>query len=80
MQPWNVRSKVNCPFCGKEMELMSGTWFYEHDLGLVSLDCEDCHLEIKEYSRHHGYESGEAGSYWILVHALLKRVGGKTND
>lgn len=76
MQPWNVRSGVNCPFCGKEMGMMSGTFYYEHNLGLVQLECEDCYLEIKEYCHHHGYENGEAGSYWPLVNALLKRVGG----
>ena len=80
MQPWNVKSGVKCPICGKELELMSGSFYYEFNVGLVHLECEDCHLEIKEYSHHHGYKNGEAGSYWPLVKALLKRVGGKTND
>lgn len=77
MNDWDVNSGVKCPICGKELRMMSGSFYYECNLGLIYLECEDCNLEIKEYSHHHGYESGEAGSYWPLVKALLKRVGGK---
>lgn len=80
MRPWNVKSGIKCPICGKELELMSGSFYYEFNLGLVNLECEDCHLEIKEYSHHHGYKDGQANSYWPIVHALIDRVKKRRKD
>ena len=76
MQPWNVRSGVNCPFCGKEMEMMSGTWYYEHNVPLVRIQCYTCDLTVYEHGSLHGIREVKANTYWPLVHALLKKVGG----
>ncbi|MBO7734023.1 MAG: hypothetical protein J6S67_15780 [Methanobrevibacter sp.] len=80
MMEWNVKSGVNCPICGKELELMSGTWYYKHNLSVVTVECYNCDLVVYEYGSTHGFKGGDANSYWPLVNALLKRVGGKSND
>lgn len=69
-----VKSGYKCPLCGQEMELMSGSFYYEGNLGVVSMECHDCGLSISEYGHHHGLKSGEANSYWKLVHTLEGRL------
>lgn len=69
-----VRSFIPCPICGKEMELMSGSFYYEYDLGSVTLECEDCHLVISEYAWRHNMKRGEANSYGKLVNILKRRI------
>lgn len=78
METWYVKSDVNCPLCGEKMKLMSGSVYYNHDLGLVNLYCDDCNLDIREYGHHHGFGDGEANSYWPLTKTLLNRVKGGT--
>lgn len=69
-----VRGFIPCPICGKEMELMAGSFYYEYDLGSVTLECEDCHLVISEYAWRHGMKRGEANSYGKLVNILKGRM------
>ena len=69
-----VKSGYKCPLCGQEMELVSGSFYYEGNLGVVDVTCEKCGLHISEYGHHHGLKSGEANSYWKLVHALERRL------
>lgn len=69
-----VRSFVKCPLCGEEMRLMDGGFYYEGNIGLVWLDCWECHLRISEYGFLHGMEDGEAHSYGKLVKILTDRV------
>ena len=71
-----VKSGVKCPLCGKEMQLMSGSFYYDNDLRCVCIECRDCGLSIFEYGRLHGFEEGEAQSYHKLVNALVSRVKG----
>lgn len=70
----DVRSFIPCPVCGKEMRLMAGSFYYEYELGSVTLECEDCHLVISEYAHRHGMERGEANSYGKLVNILKRRI------
>lgn len=74
MFDWNVKAEVNCPLCGKEMEMTSGTRYYENDFGCISVECNDCHLEVYEFGHRHGFEAGQANSYWPLVKALRRRL------
>lgn len=69
-----VKSGYKCPLCGKEMRLLSGSFYYDGNLGIVDMTCSDCGLSISEYGHHHGLKSGEANSYWKLVHALEGRL------
>lgn len=81
MLPWNTRAKINCPICGKEMEMMSGSHYYENDLGCVTVECPRCNLVVYEYGFRNGFEDGDANSYWPLMHVLMDRVKGrKKND
>lgn len=82
METWWVKSDVSCPLCGEKMRLMSGSAYYNHDLGVVELSCRECNLEIHEYGLGYGFEDGQANTYWKLAHALMERVkkGGKRND
>lgn len=79
METWDVQSEARCPLCGEKMRLMSGSAYYKYNLGVVELSCRECSLEIREYGYRHGFEDGQANSYWPLVHALMERVekGGK---
>ena len=79
MLPWNTRANIDCPICGREMEMMSGSQYYEHDLGCVTVECNKCHLTVYEYGRHHGFKAGEANSYWPLMKTLLNRVKERKN-
>lgn len=71
-----VKSGVKCPLCGKEMVMLSGSFYYESDLRCVSVECHDCGLYVYEYGRLHGFEEGEPQSYHKLVDALVSRVKG----
>lgn len=74
MATMKVRSFIPCPICGREMVQMGGGWYYECNVGLVSIECEDCDLEIKEYGFHHGFKDGEARSYHKLMDSLKARI------
>lgn len=79
MLPWNTRAKIDCPFCGKEMEMMSGSYYYENNIGCVSVECHRCNMVVHEYAFHHGFKEGEANSYWPLMKTLLNRVKERKN-
>lgn len=74
MTTLDVRSFIPCPICGKEMRLLSGSFYYGYDLGVVTLECGDCCLVISEYAHHHDMERGEANSYGKLVNILKRRI------
>lgn len=69
-----VRSFIPCPICGKEMRQTGGGWYYEHDAGLVELECRKCNLQIREFGFEHGFEDGEAHSYGKLMNVLKERI------
>jgi len=69
-----VKSGFMCPYCGKEMMMTDGSTFYEFELGAVTVQCDDCHLDIWEFGHRHGLKAGEAGSYHKLVNALRRRL------
>ena len=74
MTTMTVRSFIPCPICGKEMVQMAGSWYYECEAGVVSLECDDCNLDIREYGFMHGLKDGEAQSYHKLMNILKERV------
>lgn len=74
MTTLTVKSGYLCPLCGQEMRMLSGSFYYEGELGIVDVACDRCNLTIAEYGNHHGLKSGEANSYWKLVHALEGRL------
>lgn len=74
MMNLDVKSGLACPMCGNEMRITSGTFYYENELGLISLECNDCDLGIDEYCFHHRLKNGDTGSYWKLYHALIGRA------
>lgn len=69
-----VKSGFMCPYCGKEMMMTDGPTFYESELGAITVECHDCHLEIWEFSHRHGLKEGEAHSYHKLVNAIRRRL------
>ena len=71
-----VRSGFLCPMCGKEMRIMSGSWYYENDLGIVQIECPDCNITVNEYAFMNGFKNGEAHSYGKLVEILKGRCRG----
>lgn len=71
---WYVNTDVECPVCGEKLKLTSGAVYYNYDLGTIELYCRDCDLCINEYGFKHGYEKGQANSYWPMVHALIDKV------
>lgn len=74
MTTMDVRSFIPCPICGSEMRQTSGSWYYECESGLVSIECGKCNLEIKEYGFMHGLKDGEAQSYHKLINILKERI------
>lgn len=74
MTTMTVRSFIPCPICGKEMVQMAGSWYYECEAGVVSLECDDCNLDIREYGFMHGLKDGEAQSYNKLMTILKERI------
>lgn len=74
MTTMTVRSFIPCPICGKEMVQMAGSWYYECEAGVVSLECDDCNLDIREYGFMHGLKDGEAHSYHKLMNILKRRI------
>ena len=69
-----VRSFVPCPLCGKEMRLTSGLFYYTNELGVISMECSECNLQISEYGFIHGLKDAEANSYGKLVEILKRRI------
>lgn len=79
MFEWYVNTDVQCPVCGKRMKLTSGTVYYQYSLGTIELECTDCDLCVTEFGFKHGFEKGQAYSYWPMVHALTDRVKRRKN-
>lgn len=69
-----VKSGIMCPYCGKEMRMTDGGTYYKFEFGAITIECDDCHLEIWEFGHRHGLKVGEANSYHKLVNAIRRRL------
>lgn len=70
----DVKTGIMCPYCGKEMRMTDGGTYYEFEFGAITVECDDCHLQIWEFGYRHGLKAGEAHSYHKLVNAIRRRL------
>lgn len=71
---FDVNSGLRCPFCGEEMTMMSGAWYYDNCSKLVNVECRDCGLEVTEYDLAHREEDTDQEPYFALVKRLRSRL------